>query len=238
MLISLLTTVIMKFVKQPQSLQVNTVCDDFCKTSSRHGELLPNSVRCIICGPSNCGKTNLLIGLLIHENGLRFQNVYVYSKTLHQPKYIFLERVLQRVPIISLHKYQGNEEVISVQNAKPYSVFIFDDVACENQTNMRDYFAMGRHKYIDCFYLNQTYSKIPKQLVRDNANLIILFKQDNINLRHVYEEHVNTDMTWIEFCEMCSKIWSEPFNYVVINKDCNKNNGCYRNKFDTFVVFD
>lgn len=228
----------MKFVKQPQSLHVNTVCIEPQNTGSRHGELLPNSVRCIICGPSNCGKTNLLIGLLIHENGLRFQNVYVYSKTLHQPKYIFLEQVLQRVSGVSFQKYHGNEEVLSVQEAKPNSVIIFDDVACENQNNMRDYFAMGRHKCIDCFYLNQTYSKIPKQLVRDNANLIILFKQDEINLKHIYEEHVNTDMTWLDFREMCSKIWNEPYNYVVINKDCSKNKGCYRNKFDTFVVFD
>lgn len=228
----------MKFVKQPQSLNVNTVCIEPRNTGSRHGDLLPNSVRCIICGPSNSGKTNLLIGLLIHENGLRFQNVYVYSKTLHQPKYIFLEQVLQRVPGVSFQKYHGNEEVLSVQEAKPNSVIIFDDVACENQNNMRDYFAMGRHKCIDCFYLNQTYTKIPKQLVRDNANLIILFKQDEINLTHIYEEHVNTDMSWSEFREMCSKIWSEPFNYIVINKDCSKNKGCYRNKFDTFVIFD
>lgn len=228
----------MKFVKQPQSLNVNTLCIESRNIGSRHGDLLPNSVRCIICGPSNSGKTNLLIGLLIHENGLRFQNVYVYSKTLHQPKYIFLEQVLQRVPGVSFQKYHGNEEVLSVQEAKPNSVIIFDDVACENQNNMRDYFAMGRHKCIDCFYLNQTYTKIPKQLVRDNANLIILFKQDEINLKHIYEEHVNTDMSWSEFREMCSKIWSEPFNYVVINKDCSKNKGCYRNKFDTFVIFD
>lgn len=228
----------MKFVKQPQSLNFNVICNDSNKTSYRHGTLLPDTVRCIICGPSNCGKTNLLIGLLIHENGLRYNNIYVYSKTLNQPKYIFLERVMQRVPGISLQKYQGNEEVIKVQDAKPNSIIIFDDVACENQNNMRDYFAMGRHKYIDCFYLNQTYSKIPKQLIRDNANLIVLFKQDDINLRHVYDEHVNTDMTWIEFRNMCSKIWNESFNYVVINKDCSKNSGCYRNKFDTFVVFE
>ncbi|KAJ8706852.1 hypothetical protein PYW07_012930 [Mythimna separata] len=148
---------------------------------------------------------------------LRFQNVYVYSKTLQQPKYVFLEKVLQQVPGISFQKYRENEQVLSVQNAKPNSVIVFDDVACENQNNIRDYFAMGRHKFIDCFYLNQTYSKIPKQLVRDNANLIVLFKQDERNMRHVYEEHVNTDMTWTEFREMCSKIWSIPFNYVVIN---------------------
>lgn len=228
----------MKFIKQPQSLNVNTICDDIPKTHARHSELLPNIVRCIICGPSNCGKTNLLIGLLIHENGLKFQNVYVYSKTLHQLKYRFLESVLQRVPGISFQKYHGNEDVLSVQDAKPNSVIIFDDVACENQSNMRDYFAMGRHKNIDCFYLNQTYSKVPKQLVRDNANLIVLFKQDEINLKHIYEEHVNTDMTWAQFREMCSKIWREPYNFLVINKDCSKNNGCYRNKFDTFVVFE
>lgn len=228
----------MKFVKQPQSLHVNKLCVQSKETDFRHGELLPKSIRCIICGPSNCGKTNLLVGLLIHENGLRFQNVYVYSKTLQQPKYVFLEKVLQRVPGISFQKYHENEQVLSVQTAKPNSVIVFDDVACENQSNMRDYFAMGRHKFIDCFYLNQTYSKIPKQLVRDNANLIVLFKQDERNMRHVYEEHVNTDMTWIEFREMCSKIWNIPFNYVVINKDCSKNKGCYRSKFDTFVVFD
>lgn len=95
---------------------------------------------------------------------------------------------------------------------------------------------MGRHCNIDSFYLNQTYTKIPKQLIRDNANLIILFKQDDINLRHAYDEHVGTDMSWCQFKEMCSKIWEKPYSYLVINKDCNKNNGCYRDKFNTFVV--
>lgn len=82
------------------------------------------------------------------------------------------------------------------------------------------------------------YSKVPKQLVRDNANLIILFKQDDINLRHVYDEHVNTDMTWSQFRDMCTKIWSTPYNYIVIDKDSEKNKGGYRMKFDTFAVLD
>lgn len=228
----------MKFIKQPKLLTLDNIFVEGPKINSRHGDLLPNSIRCIICGPSNCGKTNLIIGLLLHENGLRYRNVYVYSKTLHQPKYIFLEKVLQRVPSVTYQKYCGNEDVLSPQDAKPNSVIVFDDVACENQNNMRDYFAMGRHKNIDSFYLNQTYSKIPKQLVRDNANLIILFKQDEINMKHIYDEHVNTDMSWNDFREMCCKVWSEPFNYLVINKDCLKNEGCYRNKFDTFIVFD
>lgn len=228
----------MKFIKQPSSLNVEKICTYTETKKLRHGKLLPNSIRCLVCGPSNCGKTNLVIGLLLHENGLNFRNVYVYSKTLHQSKYIFLENVLKMVPGTSMEKFRDNEDVLSPLSAKPNSVIIFDDVACENQSNMRDYFAMGRHRNIDSFYLNQTYSKVPKQLVRDNANLLILFKQDEVNLRHVYDEHVNTDMSWLDFRELCSKIWDEPYNYLVINKDCAKNNGCYRKMFDTFVVFE
>ena len=229
----------MKFVKQPNSLKLEKLCiDPTSEMIFRHGKLLPNTIRSVICGPSNCGKTNLIIGLLLHENGLRFENVYIYSKTLFQPKYVFLEKVFRNIPEVSLIKYNENEKVISPEKASPNSVIIFDDVACENQNNIRDYFAMGRHNNIDCFYLNQTYSKIPKQLIRDNANLIVLFKQDDVNLRHAYDEHVNTDMTWCQFREMCSKIWSTPYSYLVINKDCEKRKGCYRMNFDTFVVID
>lgn len=228
----------MKFVKQPCSLRLEKICSDSVKTMFRHGKLLPNTIRCIVSGPSNCGKTNLIVGLLLHENGLRYKNVYLYSKTLFQPKYVFLEKVFKKVPEISYTQFQANEEVLSPQEAVSNSIFIFDDVSCENQNNIRDYFAMGRHKNIDCFYLNQTYSKIPKQLIRDNANLIILFKQDDINLRHAYEEHVNTDMSWLKFRDVCAKVWSTPYSYLVINKDCEKSKGRYRMKFDTFVVLD
>lgn len=229
----------MKFVKQKKSLRLQCVCPSSLPTEpKRHGELLPNSIRCIVCGPSNSGKTNLIISLLLHEDGLRFRNLYVYSKSLYQPKYIYLEKVMDMVDDTSFNKYNHNSEILSPHDALPESIIIFDDVACENQNNIRDYFAMGRHKNIDCFYINQTYTKVPKQLVRDNANLIILFKQDDINLKHVYEEHVGSDMSWIQFREMCSAVWSKPYSYLVINKDCEKNNGCYRKTFDTFIMLD
>lgn len=228
----------MKFVKQPTSLHLGKIHVVSNKLPLRHGKLLPAAIRCIVCGPSNCGKTNLVIGLLLHPDGLYFRNVYLYSKTLFQPKYVFLEKVMNLVPGIGYFKYRDNDEVLSPSDASQHSIIIFDDVACENQNHIRDYFAMGRHKNIDCFYLNQTYSKVPKQLIRDNANLIILFKQDDINLRHVYDEHVNTDMTWLQFRYMCSRVWKDSFSYLVINKDCQKNNGCYRMKFDTYINVD
>ena len=59
------------------------------KKKNRHGDLLPSSIRAIITGPSGYGKTNSLLTLLTHPNGLRFENVYVYFKSLNQPKYQF-----------------------------------------------------------------------------------------------------------------------------------------------------
>lgn len=227
----------MKLIKQPVSLDVNDINIETLPSVVRHSTLLPNTIRSIICGPSNCGKTNVMLSLLLHENGLKFRNVYLYSKTIFQPKYCYLNGILKRVPGVQFFIYSNNKDVIPPDKALSNSIFIFDDVACENQINIRNYFCMGRHKLIDCFYLTQTYSKVPKQLVRDNVNFLIIFKQDDINLKHIYDEHVNSDMSWNEFRNLCSVIWKDAFSFLIINKDCALNNGRYRLKFDTFIKF-
>lgn len=228
---------IMKLVKQTPSLEVTNLNVDTKKQNVRHSKLLPDTIRCIICGPSNCGKTNVMISLLLHENGLKFRNVYLYSKTAFQPKYCFLENVLKRVDGVKLFKFNEHDEVIVPQDALPNSIIIFDDVVCDRQSIIRNYFTMGRHNNIDCFYLSQTYSKIPKQLVRDNANFLIIFKQDNTNLKHIYNEHVNTDMTWLFFKNICSEIWKDQHNFLIIDKDRPIAQGRYRKKFDIFITF-
>jgi len=60
-------------------------------------------------------------------------------------------------------------------DARPNSIF-FDDVACDKQDAVKEYSSMGHHANVDCFYLCQTYARIPKHLIHDNANLLILFK--------------------------------------------------------------
>ena len=65
------------------------------KQEKGHGYLLPNTVRAIVCGSSNCGKTNAVLALITEPNGLRFENIYVYSKSLNQPKYVLLKKLLE-----------------------------------------------------------------------------------------------------------------------------------------------
>lgn len=225
----------MKFAKQQHSLEVINFDVDDKTQVCRHGPLLPNSIRGIICGPSGSGKTNLIVTLLFDVNGLRFNNVYVYSKSLYQEKYQTLESTLKKAGNIGYFPYKDSDEIIDPNEALENSIFIFDDVACERQEKIRDYFSMGRHRSVDSFYLCQTYTRIPKHLIRDNVNFIILFKMDELNLRNVYRDHVSPDITFTELLDICSACWKDEFGFIVIDKSSDVNNGRYRFKFDTYI---
>lgn len=230
-----LVFITMRFVKQQYQLPVQNMELDNKIERKKHGKLFPHSIRGLITGPSNCGKTNVMMSLLLHPNGLKFENIYVYSKSLHQPKYEFLRKAIKPIKNMGFFTFSNNCDVIRVEEAKPNSIFIFDDIACEKQDTIRVYFSMGRHHHIDSFYLCQTYTRIPKHLIRDNANFLIVFKQDDMNLKHIYNDHVNSDMTFKMFQKVCAECWNTNYGFVVIDKDSPLNEGRYRKGFDCFL---
>ena len=67
--------------------------------------------------------------------------------------------------------------------------------------------------------------------------MLIIFRQDELNLKHVYEDHVNTDMSWNRFRELCSKCWNRDhkYSYLVIDKEKDIKDGRYRRGFDVFI---
>lgn len=231
----------MKFIKQKVSLPMSDIelKNDKEKNFRKHSKLLPNSIRCIICGPSGVGKTNVIINLLENPNGLRFENVYIYSKSLFQPKYVYIQKVLSSIKGMGCYMFSSNDEVVPIENVKPNSVFIFDDVICDKQNNMRAYFCMGRHKGVDSFYLSQSYAHIPKHLIRENANMIVLFKQDDMNLKHIFNDYgISSDMTFDMFKGMCVKCWNTgTHSFLVIDTESSMKNGKYRLEFDKFISF-
>lgn len=203
---------------------------------NKHGMLFNGTCkRGLVIGPSGCGKTNAVVSLLVHPNGLRFENIYVYCKSLYQPKYKFLQDVFKPMKEIEYHEYSDDKDIVSPQEIKPNSIVIFDDVNSCNQNIIKEYFSFGRHKNTDCFYICQTYSSIPKQLIRDNANLLIIFKQDLLNLKHIFDDHCNLDITFSQFKDICSICWEDQFGFLVIDKDCLKDKGRYRKGFDKFI---
>lgn len=74
----------MKVTKQKETLLIKIFClylNDNIIAIKNHGPLLLNSIRCIICDPSNCGKTNLMFNLIFHSKALFFENIYIFSKS-------------------------------------------------------------------------------------------------------------------------------------------------------------
>lgn len=223
----------MKLVQQSKRRVPLLLCPQDNDLSTRHGELLPPQIRAIYSGCSGSGKTNALISLLYSPSSLKFKNVYLYSKTLNQPKYVELEKIIRSVKGMS---FFGSDEPISLNECKPYSILIFDDVGRENQKILANAFSFGRHKNIDLFYLCQTYTAIPKQMLRDNANVLAIFRTDNLNLKHIFENHVAPDMTFVKFQELCRMVWNTGKHaFVFICKDFPLEKGRYRLCYDTFI---
>ena len=227
----------MKFVNQELTLPIQNF-DNMCELKSfrRHSDLFGgNCKRAIVVGSSGTGKTNILLTLLTHPNGLRFQNLYLCSKTLSQSKYNYLRYLMKPMTDFFYYECSEIENMVTPCTVKEYSIVIFDDVQCTPQNIIKEFFSFGRHKNVDCFYLCQSYGAVPKHLLRDNCNLIVTFRQDMTNLKHIYDDYVSADMTFDQFQEMCRACWSDPYGFLVVDLDCVKNKGRYRRGFDTYI---
>jgi len=55
-----------------------------------------------------------------------------------------------------------------------------------------------------------------------------MFKQDDLNMRHIYQDHNNTDINYETFVEMCQKCWRDKHGLLLISKDNEMDNGRYR----------
>lgn len=78
---------------------------------------------------------------------------------------------------------------------KRNSLIVFDDCINDreiNKTVVRNIFTLGS---LDVVYLVQSYSMLNKRLQRDKTNFIIIFRQDDLNLKHIYSDFgVNADL--------------------------------------------
>ena len=73
-------------------MNINT---DFAwkKEKTRHNSpLLPEDIRGLIVGKSGCGKTTLILNLLLNPGWLDYDHLFVFGRSLHQREHIVLKK--------------------------------------------------------------------------------------------------------------------------------------------------
>jgi len=235
--------------------------NDSKTNNQRHHYLLPSpSCRALIIGESGCGKTSLMIKMLLVSKVLDYNNLLVFGKSLHQPEYKLLKSAMHngysKSEILSLlktgkgdideyidtlHKrgksnckVQYFEESESIPDPKDVdlrkkNIFIFDDIMTNpNQNKADDFYTRGRHNNVSSIYISQNYYRLPRQTIRSNTNVLILFSLPTKDLQHIYSDFISGDMELQEFKDFCKTAWREPHGYVVINKELPPGEGKYQ----------
>ena len=165
--------------------------------------------RHVVIGPSNVGKTFYMLKILEKIGNKR--SIHIITRSPNQyPSY------KTSTEIKPINKYKG-------------SVVIFDDMlGAKNSSQIDEFFTRGRHEDLDVYYISQSYFALPRQSIRNNSDILILFKQTLRDVQSMYYDIGAYDMKFDEFKEMCHKAWDERFNYLCIDMTKNKNDGKYR----------
>ena len=156
------------------------------KKRRENSPLLPSNIRGLIIGKSNCGKTTLLLNLLLKPDWLDYNHLYVFGRSLHQQEYQVLKKGFE----IGLSKEQISN-VFANQDAlhgmSPLS--ILDEYSGVCQGNIKADF------YGDCTMLPD-----PADLNENEKNLLVLDdcflgNQNKAEAYYTRGRHNNCD-TW------------------------------------------
>ena len=233
------------------------------RTRRRNNPSLPSSLHTLIVGRSNCGKTVLLLNLLL-KGWLDYDNLLVFGNSLHQQEYQILKRGFEKglskgqilnlfhnqddmPPLEAIEAYNGHrgggvtasfyEDCDAIPDPKSLdpdkkSLIILDDYYLGKQSKAGAYYSRGRHNNCDSIYITQNYFALPRHSVRENANIIMLFKQNQKSVHHIHQDHC-TELPFQEFDKICANIWSVKHDFLTIDLS----GGCkYRKNLDKSIT--
>ena len=116
-------------------MEVTDLSCDVNSIKRNNSKLLPKSIRGIIVGKSGCGKTTLLLNLLLKPGWLDYNHLQVFGKSLFQPEYKILkssfEKKLPKAVILKLFDAKSEIKKLLIEeiskkwvDSKASSVFV------------------------------------------------------------------------------------------------------------------
>ena len=92
----------------------------------------------------------------------------------------------------------------------------------KNSSQIDEFFTRGRHEDLDNSYISQSCFALPRQIIRNNSDRLILFKQILRDVQKMYYDIGAYDMKYDEFKQLRHKAWSERFNYLTIRNNSDR----------------
>ena len=164
--------------------------------------------RTLVVGVSNCGKTYLVNHILQQKQ----EPIFIITKSLNQYSKI---------------KAQTSDEIQPLENYENSTVVFDDMLLSKQQSNIDLFFTRGRHNKIDIYYISQSYFHLPKNTIRNNSNINILFKQTLRDIILLFHDIAGLDMNLEEWKQLCRKAWENDYDYLQIDRFAKIGEGRY-----------
>ncbi len=137
---------------------------------------IPIPSRCALIGSTGAGKTSILLNFLLLAQDT-FIHIFVVYKEM-EPLYKYLgDKLKEDVTFLKNLKDLPTPEDLEYTDLGNVLLVIDDQVAEKDQTNVKNYFLMGRkvgHGITIC-YLSQSFYAIPK-FIRQQLNILLIVK--------------------------------------------------------------
>ena len=209
---------------EPSNLHRN-----YCKDMPQH------PFRLSIVGPSNSGKTNILIHII--KKCRNFDKIYLYAKKLDEPLYEHLIDHWTRVGDmhrLNLIEYSNDiSETVEVDdiNENIQNLIIFDDMVCEASKSLKDveeFFIRGRKQNASIIFISQSYFSIPKN-IRLNCDYFVITKIGNKKeLTEITKDHTTENNN---FNEIFKEATRDPYSILLIDLKTQDPELKYRKNF-------
>ena len=191
----------------------------------QNNPLLPNNIRVLLIGKSGCGKTNLLLNLLLKEGWLDYDNLQVFGKSLFQPEYKIIKTGFeQNLPKEVISNLFHNEDYCVENNISPHQVL-------QEAGKLYKYNKSPMTSSVKCcFYENANDVPDPKELKSTDKNLMIfddllLEKQNKCQDYYVRGRHSNVDCFYLaqNYFKLPRQTIRENANFLCFFKQDTKN---------------